>query len=263
MIKLKLYFSFILLMMASSLTLGAAISNESLDKVMKMSGLTQQIAETPAAIIGGLAQARAQGTPVSDDVFTALSDTVNNTFHPTKIEDAVKQSLKSALTEEDAKKLFSWYDTALGKKITDAEVKATSPEAMQSMMQQAQQLMSNQERVQIALEMLNQMKVLDKTLASQEATAVAVYAAMSSALAPDQPVNTEAYRQQFSSQLSAMKPQLEQMIVLGLVYTYQDFSVADIKKYIEFNKTPAASKLNQTSINGMNTAISSAANSFN
>ena len=125
----------------------AEISDESLNKILDLSGLTMQVNQFPGLIKVGMEQAKQQGVPISDAEYSLMVTSADKSILPSKILGEIKKSLKQSINEEEAKKLLAWYESDLGKEITKAEEKASTPNAYQQMMQAAPSLLENSERV--------------------------------------------------------------------------------------------------------------------
>lgn len=230
---------------ASPLTAG------SLDKLLALSGLKKQIAQYPGLVRAGLEQARQEGASMPDAEFQELRNLTENAFRPSAILDTVGMEIKKNISESEAKDLFVWYESDLGKMFTRAEENASTPSAYQEMLKQAQVLFSDQSRVKLARRLDSLLNVTDVTLQLEENTTLAVFAVFATVAKPDQPVNIEALRAQLSAQEQQRRANAEQLVILSFLYAYKDINPADMEKYLKFLERPNTRKFNDSVMKGI------------
>lgn len=235
-----------------------AITTNSVNSLMQLSGLNKQIDEIPAGVLTGMQQSMQQGAPLDEQQHKKIEKSVNKSFTAERIKETVSSSIKRSLDESDAEKLLDWYKSDLGKRITKAEETAAKESAYQDMLNQAQALMSDNERVGLARQIDNLVMASDMSLDFQKSTAIAVYTSISKAMRPDEPVNVSAFEAELAKQEPQMRQQIEQFVTLSLVYNYRDFSIGEIKQYIDFLEQPSTKKFNNSAITGMKTGLNTA-----
>lgn len=236
------------------------VSENSLNKIMALSGLNKQVAQFPAMVGAGMAQARQQGSAIPDAEFSEMLKSVKSAFEPSAFLKVISKEIKSNLSESDAKNLLVWYKSSLGRKITKAEEAASTPAGYQQMIKEAQSLLANTKRVGLAKEIDSLINMTDMSMQLQEDSGIAVYTAISSVKNPGKPVNVKPYVDQVSAQKQQMRAQVEQLVLLSFVYGYKDLDIASIKKYISFLKEPNTKKFNDSVIKSMTIAFNLAIN---
>lgn len=212
------------------------ISESSLNKIMALSGLNKQVVQFPAMVGAGMAQARQQGSTIPDAEYSEMLKSVKSAFEPSTFLKVIGKEIKSNLSEADAKKLLTWYQSSLGRKITKAEEAASTPAGYQQMIKEAQSLLANTKRVNLAKEIDSLINMTDMTMQLQEDSGIAVYTAISSVMNPGKPVNVKPYVDQVSAQKQQMRAQVEQLVLLSFVYGYKDLDAASIKNILVFLK---------------------------
>ena len=135
---------------ASSLSY-ADISDESINKLLELSGLTMQVDQFPDLIKAEIEQAKQQSTLIPDSEYGSMVNSFNESILPSEIIEGIRVSLKKSINEEEAQKLLAWYESDLGKEIRYAEESASTPEAYKQMRQSAQSLLENVGSVQKTL----------------------------------------------------------------------------------------------------------------
>ncbi len=240
---------FLAMLFASSLA--TAASSSAIDSLMELSGLNKQVADIPAGVAGGVKSAVQQGAPLTEDQYAKVEKATLQAFQPEKITGAISDKLESTLSEKEVQKLLSWYQSDLGKKITEAEKAASNPAAYQEMISQAQTLLADKEGVKMAQRIDNLVNASEMSLDFQKNTAVAVYASLVKAAKPNKPVDIDAFKQQMAQDEPKMRQQIKQFVTLSFVYTYKDIEATEMEQYLSFLEQPATKKFNDNAINAM------------
>lgn len=247
--------AFVLSFAMMGVATAAQIKNDSLQQVMDLSGLSKEIAEIPDGIVVGVQQARQEGTPLSDEQAARIEKVITSFFEPQKITGAITRQMKNNLTEADAQDLLKWYKSDLGKKITKAELDSSTPAAYEDMVAQAQTLLEDKERVKLAQEIDALVKGTELAHDIQMNAGKAIVVAIVKEMNPGQPVDVGAIEKSMAADEQNMKQQMAQLMILSLVYSYKDVSVAEIKKYIAFLQKPSARKFNSQTATGFKLAL--------
>lgn len=240
----------------------ADVSDESIDQLIVLSGLQTQIDQFPALIKDGMEQAKQQGSPIPEPRFRLLVKSVEESISPETIIEEIRVSLKESILEDEAKELLTWFESDIGKSITRAEERASTPEAVQEMMQSGQSLLRKTELVKFAKRLDALLGSTEMTMDLQKHSGIAVYSALVTAMRPTAPLDIEMITKQVEEANSQTRPVIEQMITASIVYTYQNIETNDLTQYEEFLNTPAATKFHKVSLDSMNTAIQASISKF-
>jgi len=235
----------------------ADVSDESINKLLDLSGLTMQVDQFPDLIKAGMEQAKQQGTPIPDAEYSSMVNSVNESILPSEIIEGIRASLKKSINEKEVQKLLVWYESDLGKEITHAEESASTLKAYQEMMQSAQSLLANPERVEFANRLDVLLGVTDMTMGIQEHTGIAVYSAIMTAMQPDIPLNTEPFKAQMDAESAQTRAVVKQMVTISFVYSYKNIGTENLKKYEAFLNDVTTMKFNKTIMDSMNRGIES------
>lgn len=230
----------------------ASTKEDNLDRLFLLSGITKQVGEFPGLVKAGVMQGVEQGTPIPENEVRLILDSVDKKILPSVIIAEIKSSLKKSLSNKDIEELLSWYESAIGKRITAAEEKASTPEAYQQMMNSAQKLLTDTQRVEMASRFDELLGATELAMGMQEFTGIAVYSAIMTSLAPDQALNLDAYK----SQMAAIKPQMraniQQLVTASFVYSYQEIDDKSLAAYEEFLNRSITQQFNHSVYNGLN-----------
>ncbi|WP_157954003.1 DUF2059 domain-containing protein [Microbulbifer sp. A4B17] len=223
-----------------------------LDKLLLLSGFTKQIEELPGVVKSGFEEGAQKGAPIPEDELKRILESVDKTILPSVIMNEARSSLSESLTEKDIEALLVWYESDLGKKITAAEEKASTGEAYQELMVNAQQLMLDTKRIEVATRIDQLVGATDMAMEMQATTGIAVYSAIMTMMAPGQDINLDAYKAQMEAMKPQMRQSIEQLVAVSFVYTYQGIDDASLAKYEEFLSKPETKKFNSSAIKGLN-----------
>lgn len=234
-------------------SLSLASPNESnLERLFLLSGITKQVGEFPGLVKAGFMQGVQQGASIPENEISLMLDSADKTILPSVILDEIQLSLEKSLSNEDVETLLKWYESDIGKSITSAEENASTPEAYQNMINSAQQLLTNTKRVEVATRLDELIGATDITMEMQEFSGMAVYSAIMTAMAPDQELNIDAYKSQVAAMEHQMRANIQQLVIVSFVYSYQHIDDDSLAKYEDFLNRPITKKFNESVIKGLN-----------
>jgi hypothetical protein len=266
--KFALWTPLAALLLAAGVAQAAGLSDDTLNKLMDLSGINKQVGSFPEMIQAGVdqaaaqakAQAAAQQKPpvLSDQDFGELKTAMGDAFQAGPILQSTGDAIRKKVTEPDAKELIGWFESDLGKKLTQAEIDSSSAAAQQDMMSQAQTLLADKERMAFAHKLDKLLHATDERMAFQKRNATAMFTAVSAKLHPDQPADVKAFQQKLDAALKQARPNIEMATLVSFAYTYRNIDVADLKKYGKFLERPAARRFNDSARSGMMAGVDQA-----
>lgn len=237
------------------LFINPVLSNDkSIDTLLIQSGVNEQIQQFPNAMAFKIEQIYSLGQ-CDENSFTTINKAINKTINKTSMKSIVIDDVGKNLTATELEELADWYNSPLGKKITQLEQASSSSAAYDAMRKDGDLLLSNKTRLAMIQE-------IDKTIhATDWAVNVELQStiAMLGGLAQIQHKNITANLVQFASaieeQKSLLRPQVEKSILLWYMYTYKSLSKEELNAYIEFLKHPNTQKFNSVSLKSLSHAI--------
>lgn len=234
-----------------ALGVAAADKTQSIDQLLQLSGLNKQVSEVPGVVASGLQQGLASKQNISPADGQLILDSMGRHLRAADMLAHIRATLLNELTARDIQTLLQWYQSDDARIITAAEEAASTAEAYQAMTANAQAIMADTERVDLA-------KRMDKLLGStewgmefQESVAVAIFSAVSTAVAPEQALQIEAYKSQMAQYRPQIRQSIEGGVLLSTVYTYRDIDSALLAKYETFMLDPAARKFHKVAMRSM------------
>lgn len=245
-------FLFVFLMSIFCSLCVASPEENSLDRLLLLSGITKQVGQFPSVLKAGIMYGAQQANHVSDDDITMILDSVDGAILPSVVLDEIRESLEKSLNVEDVATLLAWYESDVARRITAAEESASTPEAYHEMMNTTQQLLANTERVQVANRLDKLVGATDMNVKMQEFMGVAVYSAIMIAMAPDQALSLDAYKLQMAAIAPQMRAGMEQLVTLSLVYSYQHIDDDSLARYEAFLNLPRTRNFNDSAVSGLN-----------
>lgn len=254
--KLAQWAAMLAMLAAAGAAAATELSDDSLGKLLDLSGINKQVAAYPGLVKAGveMAQARAaqqKQNALSDADYTALKNAMAEAFQPGPILQATGAAVKKKVSEADATQLIAWFQSDLGKKITQAEVDASTPEARQDMMAKAQTLLADKERMAFARKLDALLHATDEGIKLQERTATAMYTAVNKQMHPDQPLDIKGFNQKIEAVLKQARPNIEMSTLVTFAYTYRNMDMGSLNKYAAFLARPATRRFNDSSRAGM------------
>ena len=226
----------VFILLAYGIAMAGQITDFSLKRIMDLSGINKQVADYPASIIAVVEQSRKQGLSISDVEFDEIKKSISDSFNPSLILKAINTKVKKNMTEVEAKHLLRWYESDEGRIITEAEKKASKPEAYNEMIEDAQSLLSNNTMIKIANKIDTLVKSTDFAMRLQHMAGMASFFAISKAKNPDAQLTTDSYNTQVADQEKMIRKNIKQLVILSYVYCYKDIDQKILEKYILFQK---------------------------
>jgi hypothetical protein len=231
------------------ITVYAQIQNDSqIQELYVKSGLEKQLEQLPFVIQATFEQASQADKNIQKlpkNISSIIKASIQEAFKPTSLKEAVLAEMREKLTAQDIKKVLDWLDSPLGKKCTQLEEAASTPEALAKMQQYAARIQNSPPTA----ERLNILRKLDSAVKSTESGVdIAINSQIAIALATSSTLPLEQRRslESISRELEKNRPQLEAMVrsqvLLSYLYTYQSLTEDEIQQYIEFAASPAGSK---------------------
>lgn len=222
------------------------LSDQQIDRLLSLSGLSQQVKELPQLIKSGAQQGMLENGDASDPKFAAVLSSLDQMFSPSDILAKVRDALRPVLTQEDFNRLSIWYESGPGQRITLAEEQGSTPEAMQDMVAQAEALLADQEAINYAFQLDELVGATDMVMQVQDSVASATFTSLMQATKGVTEEDLALLQQQLDTTRDQRRAAVQQMTVLAAVYNYRDIDAASKQKYLDFLSEPAAQRFNST-----------------
>jgi hypothetical protein len=230
-------------------------SIKSLDKLLVLSGLTDQIEQFPKLMKDGMQEAKGEGSSLSDSAYALILASIDQTILPSAIIVIVREALSIELSSTGAEQLLKWYESDLGRQITQAEADSSTADADNKILALESRLLANTERLGFAQRFDQLLGATDMNVELQKHSSVAIFSAMMTAAHPEQIVDISPFVDQIEALSEASRPVIKNDIMLAFIYAYQDIETKKLEKYESFLNEESSKKFNSIVVKSMSAAI--------
>lgn len=232
-----LFLSFFLLLLPGLLM---AADKSQVQALLIQSGFTEQVKTWPDMIRAEIQQ---QGEITEDSLDLILSRADSDSL-VTRLESSVQTRVASALSEADLASISRWYQSPLGKQITNEEIAAASQQGLQEMQVLGPALRKNDSRVAIMRQLDSLTHTTDNALALHFYSAKAVANAIPGNHANPAPMDK-----------AALRVKIEKRVDLAFLYAYRNLDETRLERYQTFLNSDAAQRFYRAIHEGMTAAF--------
>jgi len=226
--------------------------------LMHQSGMDIQIELIPQQVKAGIRDSARQGTPldvVIQDKLVAALDTQS-------LNQSVQEYMAEEMSVGEIEQVLSWLDSPPGKRVVAMEVKASQPDTMLKMFKVFETERDRPGRIErihrIDEAMLSKERTKDLMINMQVFFGMAMVAESGTT----QRVSYGQTRYNMERAMASMWGELEQVVTMMYLFTYQGLSNAELDQYIEFTESPVGRKYNQVLYEGLSYAFANAGKSL-
>jgi len=226
--------------------------------LMHQSGMDMQIELIPQQVKAGIRDSARQGAPIDVVIQDKLVDAMDTR--------TLNQSVQDYMIEEmslgEIQQVLSWLASPLGKRVVAMEISASQPDTMMKMFEVYKTEQARPGR-------LERIHRIDEAVLSKERTKdlmvnIQVFFGMAMAAESDA-MQRASYGQTRYNMEQAMAPmwgELDQVVTMMYLFTYQGLSDAELDQYVEFTESPVGRKYNQVLYEGLSDAFTNAGKSL-
>jgi hypothetical protein len=233
-----------------------------LDRLIKRSGLYEQVNQYPALISAGIDQAHQQKQNMSSEDVALAKIQVKTWFDPEKLREDIRQFLNQGLTADDIIRTLEWLESPLGEKITAIEEAATTPQAHDEIRNQMETLLEEGRRLELARELEKCLHVTEASVNMIKNVQIVMTAAIMANASKDQQVSIDQIvmivQQNTQNLFDLYYPQ----VLASLVYTYQGLSDSEFEKYITFVNSDVGKRYYAAVLDAIDAAVVNASSKF-
>mgnify|MGYP001435643828 CR=1 FL=1 len=232
------------------------------EALVSLTGLDRALEEVATGLAAEGARIVGQGEDVGDpeQFRTAWEHAASESFSPTRLKEALARRIAGKLSPAELQKVESFYTGKLGKAMVAREVAASSSAAQQEMVTGAEKLMrglASQPKRIVALDNLARairLKEVSTGIALNMMRAVMI--GMSATNTSKLAMPLDVIEQQVEAHRQSAAAELEAVTALSMAFTYRNASVADLKAYEKFLRSPAGSHYNDVAMSGLDAVLS-------
>jgi hypothetical protein len=219
---------------------------------MELSGLTEQIPRLPGEymtlvdqLLAGLERQR---RPASRSLQREIRQSFVDALTPEHLQSDIRSRLLKSLHPEATLAAMNWLRSDVGKKITTAEVDASSAEnrvQFATFFLQLQLERPAPERLQLVRRIEEIAQGSQMATEAWEAIVAAVARALESEYRTTNPQNKKNLEEYLASMRGSVKGMFEQGRLFQGLFTYRTLTDEELKAYAEFLETPAGRDVTQ------------------
>ena len=225
------------------------------------SGLEKQVEQVPLLIRAGLDQEVLENDRIKRmprKAIAAISGALQEAFAPDSLKKTILGEVRENLTIEDVTKVLEWLDSPIGRKCTQLEEAASTPEALVEIQQYAAQLQNSTPTA----DRLRILRKLDSALKATETNveiAINIQLGVAAAIIALLPLEQQRPLADIPAEIEKNRPHIEavmrQQTLVFLLYAYRSITNAELERYIEFATSPTGSKYHVVAISGLKKAL--------
>lgn len=222
-------------------------------ELMEVSGLTEQIPRLPneymTLVDQLLAGLERQRRPTSRSLRREIRQSFVDALTPEHLQSDIRSRLLKSLHPEATLAAMSWLRSDVGKKITTAEVSASSAEnrvQFATFFLQLQLERPAPERLQLIRRIEEIAQGSQMATEAWEAIVAAVARTLESEYRTTNPQNKKNLEEYLASVRGSVKGMFEQGRLFQGLFTYRTLTDEELKAYAEFLETPAGRDVTQT-----------------
>lgn len=236
----------------------AAGDEKLISELLQKSGATQQISMLPD-VIKVMIPIQMAMYGAGEGVSAAAGEKISTEFFVGEdILDNVSRELVKDFNRKHAEKYMKWLDTALGKKITELEVNASSPEAALAVLAYSvklQQQPPSDERIALVARLIEVLNAVEHAGERSGIIMIKVSRGINSSLPKDRRTPDDVLEKVGDIYKKVSAGQMESFIMPTFLYTYESLSDEELGKYVDFLDTREARWFNQILLDAQLAAI--------
>ncbi len=228
------------------------------------SGLEKQIEQLPLAIKAGVVQLIGKDhhrlRQMPRNLLAKLTDTLPESFSSESIKKTMLERIETRMDWNDIRAILKWLDSPIGRKCTQLEEAASSPEAVVEILKD---FPTQLKKTPPSPERLTLVRKLDSATNTTEMSAEIVMnmqLAVSTAFAMSLPSeNQSAFLKKMMQETERMRPQIEAMgqsqTLTTFLYMYRSLTDSELEKYIQFATSDAGAKYHSVTSEALKKAL--------
>ncbi|AZT84752.1 DUF2059 domain-containing protein [Marinobacter sp. NP-4(2019)] len=236
---------------------GSAHAAPSAETVLQASPIDDIVAQYPAMMSQGIRQGLKQSGRLPPFAADSIGHVVSSSYSAAEIQARIVSGLEASLSDQQLQSVMDWYQTPVAKKIAEAEVAASRPEAWAEIQARAPEL-NRRFRGSERAGMFDRFDKASRATESAVDTSIAVQLGLASALAAfkgDKGASFDQIQRQIEGQRGMLEGMVGQQVYDSYLFTYQDISAAELDLYIRFLESHAGSQFSQVVTDSIQQAI--------
>lgn len=235
---------------------GSAQAAPEARQVLAMSPVDDIVAQYPAMMTQGIREGLKQHGQLPPMMANTIGNIVGSSFSAAEIEQQIVADLQEKLTGAQLQAVHDWYETPVARKISSAEIAASSPSAWKEIQARAPELNTRYRDTRKA-EMFERFDRAARATESAVDTTIAVQLGLATTMAAfsNDSANYEQLRQRIESQRGMLRGVVGQQVFDSYLYSYQNIGAQEMELYLQFLESPAGAAFSNVVTNSIQKAI--------
>lgn len=221
---------------------GPASHDARVDLLMERSGMLHTLRQVRPGVLSGMREGQGE---LPSSVSRAMVQSAERAFQPERMIAEVRAHLAANLAGDEVTAALEWLDTPLGRQVTRLENAAATPETQARLQAYAHGLRDDPptpERLSLC-QRLDQVTHASELMGQLlEAAMLAGAAGVNAAQPVERQVPPEVLRRMLQQQFGAQLGQVQELVVLTQLFTYDALSDAELQQYLDFLQAPAGTR---------------------
>ena len=226
--------------------------------LMQQSGMAAQIEMIPEQVKMGIRDSARQGAPMD----VVIQDKLIGSLDTKSLSQDLQAYLVEQISFDEIRQVMVWLESPLGKKVVAMEINASQSEMMSKMFDVFQVESVRPGRVErvhrLGEAVLSKERTRDLMINIQTFFGMAMVAERGTT----QPVSYGATRDNMERAMAPMWGELEQVVMMMYLFTYQGLSDAELDQYLEFTESAVGRRYNRALYEGLSRAFLNAGRSL-
>lgn len=240
-----------------SQTVSAASSkNDLIAELFVKSGMDRQLQQMPLVFQAGFDQA------VNNDdrllklpkhILSSMRELIVESYATSFLEKIIKEQLAARLTENEIRDVLKWLQSPLGKKCSQLEEAASTPEAITQMQAYAGQFQHSpppQKRLKLIQQLDSATKATETAVEVAMNTQLSVAIAVVLTLPKENQKPILALKKEIEQTRSQLERIMRTQILISFLYTYRSLTESELEQYLKFTASTVGEKYNLAGMNG-------------
>ena len=225
------------------------------------SGMQKQIEQLPSlmqTLFDDSIRENEEMQKLPKSTLSAMRASLPEAFAPERLKEAVLAELTGKLSDQEIKEGIDWFDSPVGKKFTQLEEAASTPEAQAEIEQYTAHLPDSPptaERLKVLQEFDSAVKDTEDAIEMAVDMQVAVALGMIATLPVEKRKGLEDVEREVEKTKPVVEAEVRSQMLAFHLYAYRSMTEAEIQQYTQFAKSPAGSKYNSAAMAALKKAI--------
>ncbi|WP_379944687.1 DUF2059 domain-containing protein [Marinobacter sp. LM1] len=243
-------------LVVAMLGVGSAQAAPDAASVLEASPIDDIVEQYPAMLSQGIREGLKQRGQVPPMVADTVGYVVSSSFSADKIEQQIITDLQAQLTDKQLQAVSEWYQTPIARKISNAEIAASAPEAWPQVQASAPELNRKYKGTRKA-EMFDRFDRAARATESAVDTTIAVQLGLAAAMSAlsSESMHYEQLERRIENQRGMLRGVVGQQVYDSYLYTYDKVSAQELALYLEFLESPAGKQFSQVVTSSIQQAI--------